>query len=145
MAPEDASTIEDVIATISKRPHGATLLVVGNFNTDLAALEGRERDEGIAADLVEEGLEDMISHFLPRHKTWLKDACMWAVHRGGRMVRSRTDYILGTDSHMFHNPGHRHLSYPEHSGTGRKEQHGPLPGLRVSPRSHACHAFALPR
>ena len=41
MAPDDASTIEDSVAAISKRPWGVVLLVVYNFNTNLAALEGR--------------------------------------------------------------------------------------------------------
>ena len=65
--------------------------MVGNFNTDLAAPEGRERDEGIAAALAEEGLEDMSGHFLPRHKPWLKDGRTWAMHRGGREVLSQSD------------------------------------------------------
>ena len=39
----------------------------------MAASEGRERDKGITLALVEEGLEYTSSHFLPRHKTWLKD------------------------------------------------------------------------
>ena len=37
LAPENALTIEDVIAVISKWPQGATLMVVGDFNTNLAA------------------------------------------------------------------------------------------------------------
>ena len=73
MAPYDASTIEDVFAAICNRPRGGALLVVSNFNTDLVVPEGRERDEGVAAALAEEGLEDMSGHFLPWHKPWLKD------------------------------------------------------------------------
>ena len=48
LAPYNASTINDIFAAISKRPQGAALLVVGNFNTKLAAPEGRDQDEGIA-------------------------------------------------------------------------------------------------
>ena len=40
MSPYDASTVEDVVAAMSKQPQGAALLVVGDFNTDLAAPEG---------------------------------------------------------------------------------------------------------
>ena len=54
--PDDASTIEDVIAAIGKQTWGAALLVVRNFNTDLAAPEGWEQEKGIAAALEEEGL-----------------------------------------------------------------------------------------
>ena len=91
LAPDDASTIGDVIAAIVQRPQGAALLMVGDFNTDLAAPEGREWDKGITADMVEEGLEDISGHFFPRHKLWLKDGQTWAMQRGGREVRSRTD------------------------------------------------------
>ena len=53
LAPENASTIDNVVAAISQQPRGATLLVVGDFNTDLDAPKGRERDEGIAAAMAE--------------------------------------------------------------------------------------------
>ena len=37
LAPDNASTIEDIFMDISQRHQGATLLVVSNFNTNLAA------------------------------------------------------------------------------------------------------------
>ena len=92
LTPENTSTKEDVVAAISKRPRGAALLVVGNFNTNLAAPEGWERNEGIAAALAEEVLEDMSSYFLSRHNLWLKDGLTWAMHQY---------YILDTDSCLF--------------------------------------------
>ena len=55
--------------------------------------------------MAEEGLEDMSDHFLPRHKLWLKEDCTWVMHRSVREVRSRTDYILVTDSRLFQNIG----------------------------------------
>ena len=103
LAPDNASTIEDVVAAIGKRPRGDMLVVVGDLNTDLAAPEVRKWDEGISAALAEEGLEDTSGHFLPRHNTWLKDGHTWAMHLGGQEVRSRTNYILGTDSCLFQN------------------------------------------
>ena len=86
MAPDYASTIDDAVTAIGKLNWGAALLVVGNFNTNLDLLEVRERNEVIAAALVEEGLEDMSGHFLPRHKPWLKDGLTWVMHQGGREV-----------------------------------------------------------
>ena len=79
------------------------LLLFGDFNTDLAVPESWERDEGGAAALAEEGLEDMSGHFLPRNKWCLKDGCTWAMHQGGRKLRSCNNYILGTDSCLFQN------------------------------------------
>ena len=62
----------------------------------MVAPEGRERDEGIAAALELEGLEDTSSHFLPHHTPWLKDVRTWIMYRGGWKVHYWTDYILGT-------------------------------------------------
>ena len=42
--PDDASTIEDIFTAIRKQPQGDALLVVGDFKTNLAAPEGRERN-----------------------------------------------------------------------------------------------------
>ena len=87
---------------IRNRPQGAALLVVGDFNINLAVPEGRERNEGVALALVKEGLEDMSGHFLTWHKLWLKNGRTWATHRGGREVCPQTEYILGTHSCLFH-------------------------------------------
>ena len=51
VAPDNASTIEDVVAAIYTRPRGEALLVVRNFNTELATPEVWEWDEVIAAAL----------------------------------------------------------------------------------------------
>ena len=84
LAPYNASTMENIVAAISKRPRGTALLVVRNFNTDLAASEGWEWEKGISAALVEEVLEDMNGRFLPLHTPRLKDVHTWFIHRGGR-------------------------------------------------------------
>ena len=51
--PDNASTIEDVVAAISQRPRGGALLVVRDFNTDLAVPEGRVQGEEIAVAMAE--------------------------------------------------------------------------------------------
>ena len=53
--------------------------------------------------MAEEGLEDMSGHFLQRQKPWLTAGQTWDMERGGREVRSRTNYILGTDSCLLQN------------------------------------------
>ena len=88
---------------IRQRPQGSALVVFGNLNNDLAAPEGQDWDKGMEVYTEEEGLEGMSGHFLPFHKLCLKYVCTWAMHQGGRGVRSRTDYILGTDSYLFQN------------------------------------------
>ena len=106
MDPEDASTIEDIVAGVGKRPRGGgggALLVIGDLNTNLAAPEAREWYKGIVVALEEEGLEDMSGHSLPRQKPWLKHGHKWAMYQGSREVRSWTNYILGVDSRLFQN------------------------------------------
>ena len=88
---------------ISQRPRGTALLMVRDFNTDLAVPKGRPRDEKIAAAMATAGLEDMSRHFLPQHKLWLKDSRTWYMRRGGQEVRSRTYYILVTERFLLQN------------------------------------------
>ena len=103
LAPEDTTTMERVSEAIWSKPRGAELLVTGNFNVDLAAPEGGWRAENIATALATEGLEDLERHFLPRENRWCWDRRTWGRIRKGREVRSRTDYILGTDLLLLRN------------------------------------------
>ena len=103
IAPEDTTTLERVVKAIRRKPQGAKLLVAGDFNVNIAAPEGDRRAEDIATELATAGLEDMARHFLPREKRWCRDRRTWGMLRKGREVRSRTDYILGTDRRLFRN------------------------------------------
>ena len=66
LAPKDITTMERVSEAIRSLPRGAELLVVGDFNVDLASLEGDQRAEDIATSLATKELEDMARHFLPK-------------------------------------------------------------------------------
>ena len=112
LAPEDTTTMERVSKAIRIKPRGAELLVAGDFNVDLASPEGDWRAEDIATSLATEGLEDMARYFLPRENRWCRDRRTWGVIRKGSEVRSRKDYILGTDRRLFKNIAVR---YPRHN------------------------------
>ena len=103
LTPDDTLTRESVISALEERPRGAELLVVGDFNVNLAEPEGDRRREDIAAAMATEGLEDTLAHFLPHQSSWCQDERTWSMIREGREVRSRTDYILGTDRRLFGN------------------------------------------
>ena len=133
LAPDDASTVEGVIAAIGKQPQGAALLVVGNFITNLAAPEVQDQDEGIAAALAEEDLDDMRDHFRPRNEPWLKDGHTWDMRRGGRDVRFWTDFILYPDSPLFQNKTVRDARH----NTDHYLVLGCLPG--VEPGTHSLY------
>ena len=85
--------------------------MVGDLNTDLGdmACDGRGRE--IAAAITEAGLEDMTAHFLPRKRKWGRERRTWSMVRGGEAIRSRTDYILGTDHSLFRNVAVRDPRY----------------------------------
>ena len=95
--------MERVVAAIGKKPWGAELMVAGDFNANIAAPEGNRRAENIETDIATAGLEDMAQHFMPRGRLWCRDRRTWDMRRKGQVVRSRTDYILGTDSRLFTN------------------------------------------
>ena len=68
LAPSDTSTIERVVKALRDRPKGAELLVAGDLNINLAALEGDRRGEDIETTIATEVLEDMAPHFLSRKR-----------------------------------------------------------------------------
>ena len=96
-------TIESVVAALKERPRGAALLVAGYLNTTMTEPENEQRGTDIAAALTAEGLEDTTTHFLPRQHTWCRERRTWSMVIEGKVVRSRTDYILGTDRRLFWN------------------------------------------
>ena len=57
----------------------------------------------IAAALTEAGLENMTAHFLPWKQRWGRERRIWSMVWEGKVVRYRTDYILGTEQSLFQN------------------------------------------
>ena len=91
IAPDDAQTIDRVVKALKDQPQGTALVVAGDLNTDLGEMDGDRRGTEISAALTEAGLEDMADHFLPRKRRWGRERRTWAMVRGGKAVRSRTD------------------------------------------------------
>ena len=77
--------------------------MAGDFNTDLGEMASDGRGTEIAAALTEAGVEDMTAHFLPRKRRWGRERRTWSMVREGKVIRSRTDYLLGTDRSLFRN------------------------------------------
>ena len=88
---------------LGDRPKGTALIVVGDLNTDLGDVENDRRGSEIAAAMAEAGVEYMTAHFLPRKRRWGRERRTWSMLREGKVVRSRTGYILGTDRSLFRN------------------------------------------
>ena len=102
-APNDTSTIERAVAALKDRPKGTTLVVAGDLNIELEYQENDQRVRDIAAEMTAAGVEDMTAHFLPRRRRWGRERRTWSMVREGKVVRSRTDYSLGTDRSLFRN------------------------------------------
>ena len=79
------------------------MVVVGYLNTDLEDSESNRRGTQIAEAMTSAGIEDMTAHFLPRKSIWGRERRTWSMVREGKVVRSRTDYLLGTDISLFRN------------------------------------------
>ena len=97
LAPGYVVTIRDVEAAMNERPGGAELIFAGDLNINLERTERRGRDEEIAAAVVTAGLVDLLGNFLPQQRTWCKYRRTWEMVQKGRVVRSQTDYILGSN------------------------------------------------
>jgi len=102
--PSDQSTLPHMIAAMDRfRTHrsGKRMIVFGDFNVDLSDPNQDTRGSEIIDAFTTHGLEDLLLHFKPRERyshrqTWWQD-------RGGFTIRSRCDYILGSDRRMFSN------------------------------------------
>ena len=77
--------------------------MAGDFNTDLGETASAGRGTDTAAALTEAGVEDMTAHFLPRKRLWGRELRTWCMVREEKVIRSRTDYLLGTDHSLFRN------------------------------------------
>ena len=111
LAPDNARTIERVVTALGDQLQGTALTVVGDLKTDLRDMACNGRGLEIAAAITEAGLEDITAHFLPRKRKWGRERRTWAMVRGGKAIRYRTDYILGTDLSLFRNVAVRDPRY----------------------------------
>ena len=100
----------------------------GDLNVGLERMGGRWLDKEIALVVETVGIEDISAHFLQKWRAWNWYQRPWAVVKQGRLMRSRTDYILGSDHQIFQNVD---VQKPPHKS-------GPLHG-------HGVSAFRLPK
>ena len=74
-----------------------------DFNADMVDPEGSTLTEEITAALATAGLEDIGANLLPRRKSWLRDGRTWSMWRSDRVLRSRTNYLMGMDRRLYQN------------------------------------------
>ena len=96
--PDDLSTLEFINRALDDLPQGQKPLLLGDLNMDLEDPRD-DRAYSIAADMASFGFEDMLAHF--RQRRGFRHGKTWMQHRNNEVLRSRCDYILGTDRRLF--------------------------------------------
>ena len=96
--PSDTTTLEFIQKAFDRFQERKDVVLMGDLNVDLCRPDGA-RDEEIANLIATQGLLDMLQHFRQRRhfgsrKTWMRQ-------QEGRTLRSRNDYILGSDRRIF--------------------------------------------
>jgi len=102
--PDDRTTLPHITAAITRFEHHRSLnrlIIMGDLNVDLSGPSRTERDTEIRDILSINSLEDMLLHFKPTARYSHRQT--WWQERGGFLIRSRCDYILGSDRRMFCN------------------------------------------
>jgi paraquat-inducible protein B len=96
--PGDTTTLAHISEASNRFPNQPTILM-GDLNMDLQTTTPNARDTEIMAVLSTLGLDDMSNHFLQRKR--FRSGNTWQMRRDGTILRSRCDYILGTDRRIF--------------------------------------------
>ena len=78
---DDTCMIESAVAELKGQLQGSKLMVTGDFNTKLFKTEGDPRGEEITEMLATEGLEDILTHVIPRLRSQFRDGRMWSMIR----------------------------------------------------------------
>ena len=112
LAPFKNTTIWYVVAAMVEWPRGAELIFLGELNVDLERTGGQRIDKEVAVAVVTMGHMYISTQFLPRRRAWNGYQWTWAVVKQGREMRSRTDYILGSDRQIFQNVA---VQEPQHN------------------------------
>ena len=133
LAPGNRTTIQYMEAEMAQKPRGMELIIAGGLNVDLGKEVGWVRDKEITVAVATPGLDDIAGRFFLRQRTSCQDQRTCAKVRQGRVVRSRTDYILGSDRWIFQNVAARD---PRHNSNHFMVVRC-LSG--ASPREHSCY------
>ena len=91
-----------------------------NLNVDLERTGGQWLDKKIAVAVGTVGLEDISAHFRMRRRAWNWYQRPWALAKQGRLMRSQTDYIPGSDCQIFQNMAF----YDQRHNSGALHGHG---------------------
>ena len=66
LVPCDGEIIWDVEAAVAERPRGTELIFAVDLIVDMERTGRRGQDEEIAATVATAGIDEILSHFLPR-------------------------------------------------------------------------------
>jgi hypothetical protein len=95
--PNDMEAIGNIEAAFREAPRN-TIILLGDLNMDLVRPHN-DRGMEIATMVANLGVEDIIQYFCQKQKH--RKGSTWRMQRGDRWIKSRCDYILGTDKRIF--------------------------------------------
>jgi hypothetical protein len=97
LPPSNLDDLPHLTTALDRFPNEAPILL-GDLNVDLLNLRPH-RNQQVAEVITTYGLDDMLNHF-QQQKAFTHRQTWWQF-RDGTLIRSRCDYILGTDRRLF--------------------------------------------
>ena len=98
LSPKHLNDVPFLVEALERFPNQSPL-VLGDLNVDLKKPH-LNRVNQVSSTLAAYGLEDILYHF--RQRPNFGHMKTWHQKRNGVTIRSRCDYILGTDRRLFH-------------------------------------------
>ena len=93
----------DMKVAMKKWTRGTELIFAREFNVDLGRIEGQSQYKKIVGVISTADMEDLLGHLLLQRRKWCRDRRTWEMVQQVRVVRSWTDYILGSISLISRN------------------------------------------
>ena len=128
LPPSSLDHLPDLEAALASFNGALNVTVMGDLNADIHDLT-HPRHQQVANLLANYGLLDLLNHF--RQRRPFRHMKTWYQVREGVLLRSRCDYILGTDRRLFESVG---LRDPQQYSTDHLMLRGRL--LRQPTKSH---------
>ena len=102
LPPSTLDHLPDFEQAMERFSNYPNVTVLGDFNANIYDLANL-RNQTIANCFSNYGLLDLLAHFKQRYR--YRDHSTWFQVREGTLVKSRCDYILGTDRRLFEKVG----------------------------------------
>jgi hypothetical protein len=98
LPPSNLTSLPDFEEALTRFQTYKNITIMGDLNADINDLSTL-RNQTIATTLANHTLRDLLPHF--KQRQGFRHGTTWYQHREGETLRSRCDYILGTDRRLY--------------------------------------------